>query len=102
MTTNEIGFVVDKLAQQVGIATEKVAPIAQEIIRQYVFSHAVMSCVFGLVFIVSVLFACVIDKTRDDEPYWGIAWIVAAIFSIVPCLVNLFRALAPLPCMLKL
>ena len=49
MNANEVGQIVDKLAEKMGVAVEKIQPLAEEIVRQYQARALAQVVICGLI-----------------------------------------------------
>ena len=114
MNGSEMTEVVDRLAEKVGVAVDKLAPFAEEVVRQYQFRSFVLAGVglFGcaIVACAGVLLIRRGVMQRERENYdaastlsnSGIVCCIAAVIGLGLAAVKLGDALAPLPALLGL
>ncbi len=111
MTGNEVTQVVDALAEKLGMAADKLQPIAEETVRQVTLSGKI-GCAFGLALCAIALFLgllipIVIKKEcLDNEdlviPLLGLCTFGALLVGGLAIYSGLVRWLAPLPHLLGL
>lgn len=88
MKADEINKVIDKLAEKIGVAVEKVEPIAQEVIEQ-VQSRALLqgfSCIALIVFFMVIIFLVNYMKDNDEkyeEARLGLTSVATVIILII-------------------
>ena len=111
MNATEMSEVVDKLADKIGVVAEKIAPIAEEVVRQYELRYWVYT---GLCAIVALLGAALItlsfvsitktqeDKVLDSAGIGAVLGFVVCVVSLAVGSIQLATALSPLPSILGL
>ena len=113
MDGSELNTVVDKVAEKIGMAAEKLAPIAEEVVRQVQARELFQGIVFAAGFILFAGYALHCARharaefaaCQDIEKCAG--WVIPAIasaflalFSVPPAIISFSRYLAPLPYLL--
>lgn len=110
MDANDVNQVVDKVAEKLGMAVEKVAPLCEQVIREFQMV-SIMQAVGCFLMAAAVLVAgrqlsrwCARERNEDDNAgEWGAALFITRVGSWVACFilvgVGVFtfipRALAP-------
>ena len=113
MTTNELGFVIETIADKIGSSAQALQPIAAEVIRQYRLESLVGAIFLGSVSIITVImggWAMIAarrrrDKDGDPDPalvFLAIAMWIASGILVFSGFTDLFKYLAPLPHLLGL
>ena len=110
MNTNEVAFIVDKIAEKLNVAVDKVQPVAEETIRQYVLREQFYGyCLAGYALIfLFILIGGLISERFLKEDRRGIGYIIS-IFAFIVMLMfievvigHFANAIAPLPSLFKL
>lgn len=110
MEPNVVNQVVDKLAEKIGIAAEKLAPVAEEAIRQV--SHlGIANTILGFLCLCATAILCrtawrsckCVDRHSEAECAVGLGAICAIAAMVLCCIgivtvnIGLSQWLAPLP-----
>ena len=126
MEAEQMGKVVNAVAEKVGLAVEKIQPLAEEVVRQYQMREACLAVVFGVLFLGGV-FALIKyvawakraiaveeeeEKAKGKEVelgVYGVALLLGVLIFVATCLPAailgtkaVLRAVAPLPSLLGL
>lgn len=113
MTTNDMDFVIEKLAGKIGLAADKISPIAQSVVDQYVKANAFglyVSLFLFLVFLGLAIFTLRKDlsshDTSTDQDACFIVGRIASLFGMLTtfCLSFSFgyNMLTPVTTLLKM
>mgnify|MGYP001569841966 CR=1 FL=1 len=102
MNTNEVAFIVDKIAEKLSVATDKIQPIAEETLRQYQtreLLYAQSSFTISLLFflIAIIIFILGLNSTDKDNALISIVPLVLFIGSFVIAVTFYGHYLAPIP-----
>ncbi len=107
MSGTEIEQVVDALAEKMGMAADKLQPLAWEVLRQYQMREMVCAIACGAIcvalgsFILRVWRRC---EFTDEGPNKATIMVVIAACGMIPALVQgiiaIIHYIAPLPSML--
>lgn len=109
MESGDMGLIVDKLAEKIGVAAEKLAPIAEEALRQYVVRESIYAIMGGVAVLIGIGLLTICWKSakehmvNDEELYFGagmvsgIGGILFSTIGFVEGVTGLVNAIAPIP-----
>ena len=111
--TENVTVLVDKLSEKLGLAAEKIQPIAEEVLRQYRIEHILFTIIGVIILLVGIgtgLLLIKKGKASEDEGSDGTGLCIVGGMTIffgllvgLPVFVNgLVCYVAPLPNMLGL
>ena len=95
MDAKEVNSVIEKLAEKLGMAAEQVAPLAEQVIREYRDKSIVGALGSGLcVVILGVITAAIARRSWKqhllcvEDPRYDGGWVVAIIVSAIAFLIG--------------
>ena len=107
MDAQQVGEVVDKLADKIGIAAEKIQPIAEETVRQVSCKGMIIFGIGAFLLLIGIVALGVCYKTGkkalEDDDYFpgavisGVVCLLLFVTGMVTLLDGLILWIAPLP-----
>lgn len=105
MDATQLTDVVDKLAEKVGVATVKIQPVAEEVLKQYV-RREWATMLIGLAIALLGLWCKTFSEIKADEDerafVYGIFAVVLLLIGAAVGIEALLHLIAPLPAILGL
>lgn len=111
MTTNEIGYVIDTLSNKIGLAAEKITPIAQTMVDQYMRANA-FGLGIGIFIFLSGLIVSIFTFRKDLNSYTDdqnaryiigrVAGIIGMVVGVILSLVFGYKMMTPMTSLLGL